>query len=291
MKNSASKVEIRSYDDLFGSTPVEAQEEVITAKISDLYDFKDHPFRVVEDEGMLELAESIGERGVLVPGLVRPRKGGGYEVVAGHRRKFGSILAGKEEMQVICRNLTDEDATIIMVDSNIQRENLLPSEKAFAYRMKMEALKHQGKQGKNTAEEIGEKAGDNARKVQRFIRLTYLHPDLLEAVDNKKIPLIAGSDISFLSEKEQVWVVETIHEDSKYPSGGVALQLKEYSKNGELTKALVELLLKGSQEQSMKVVIKHDQVRKYFPDNFSKKKIEEVILTLLENWKSAQGEK
>jgi ParB family chromosome partitioning protein len=291
MKSNLNKVELHSYDDLFGTAPVMAQEEIIRVKISDLHDFKDHPFRVEEDDEMMVLVESIKDRGVLVPGLVRPRKAGGYEVISGHRRKQGSILAGKEEMLVICRNLTDDDATVIMVDSNIQRENLLPSEKAFAYRMKMEALKHQGKKGVDTAKGIGEKAGDNARKVQRYIRLTYLHPELLEAVDNKKIPVIAGSELSFLKMEEQSWIVDAIHNSGKFPTGAIADQLKEYGKNGELTKAIVELLIMGEAQKSVKVTIKQERIREYFPDSYSKQKIEEIIFSLLDDWKAAQAAK
>ena len=288
MKDSAGKVDFASYDDLFGGSGDTGQEQLLSVNLNVLYDFKNHPFKVKDDEEMLELAESIKERGVLVPGLVRPRKAGGYEMIAGHRRKHGSMLAGKTEMQVICRNLSDDDATVVMVDSNIQRENLLPSEKAFAYRMKMEALRHQGKKGGSTAQEVGKKAGDDARKVQRYIRLTYLLPELLEAVDNKKIPLIAGSDISFLTEEEQKWLLETIEDLGKHPSGGVAAELKKYSQGGELTRALIEVLLKGKEPERIKVSI---NIREYFPNNYDKGQIEEVVHSLLEKWKADQNDK
>ena len=288
MKNSASKVDFASYDDLFGGGGNIGQEQLLSVNLNVLYDFENHPFKVNDDEEMQELAESIKECGVLVPGLVRPRKAGGYEMIAGHRRKHGSMLAGKTEMQVICRNLSDDDATVVMVDSNIQRENLLPSEKAFAYRMKMEALRHQGKKGGSTAQEVGKKAGDDARKVQRYIRLTYLLPELLEAVDNKKIPLIAGSDISFLKEEEQKWLLEAIEYLGKYPSGGVAAELKKYSQGGELTRALTEVLLKGKELERINVSI---TIREYFPDNYDKGQIEEVVHSLLEKWKADQNDK
>jgi len=189
-------------------------------------------------------------------------------------------------MPVICRELSDDDATLIMVDSNIQRENLLPSEKAFAYRMKMEALRHQGKKGGSTAQEVGEKAGDDARKVQRYIRLTYLLQELLDAVDNKKIPVIAGSDISFLKAIEQEWLVDYIDKLGKYPTGGIATELKKYSQNGELTRALVKVLLKGKELGCVKVSV---NIREYFPAEYKKEDIEGVIYSLLEKWKAEQN--
>lgn len=286
MKNSADKVKFSSYDDLFGGKGESGQEQILSVNLSVLHDFKDHPFKVIDNEEMLELAESIKERGVLVPGLARPRKAGGYELIAGHRRKHGSVLAGKKEMQVICRDLSDDDATVIMVDSNIQRENLLPSEKAFAYRMKMEALRHQGRKGANTAQEVGKNAGDDARKVQRFIRLTYLIPELLQYVDEKKIPLMAGADISFLQEEEQRWLVECIAACDKYPGGGVAAELKKYSQSGELTQAVIQALLKEKKPGCVKVNI---NVQEFFPKEYDKEQIARVVHSLLEKWKAEQG--
>jgi len=290
MKNSAGKVDMQSFDDLFGSSPTGEEGQVIEVNLSQLYDFKNHPFQVRDDEEMLELEESIKERGVLVPGIVRKRQGGGYEIVAGHRRKHASHLAGKDSMQVICRELSDDDATLIMIDSNIQRENLLPSEKAWAYRMKMEALKHQGKKGGSTAVEIGEKTGDNVRTVQRYVRLTYLLPELLEAVDHNKIAVIAGSKLSFLSSEEQGWLLEVIEEQGCYPKGKAADQIKEYSKKGELTKELIQLLLKGKEKDTdtVQVVIKDKRIREYFPQTYDRQTIEEIIFSLLEKWKAAQ---
>jgi ParB-like partition proteins len=291
MKNSADKVEFKRYDDLFGSTAgadIRAMG-IRTVKLEELYEFHGHPFKVIEDESMLELVESVKERGVLVPGLVRARNGDGYEVIAGHRRKYASILAGKDTMQVICQNLTDDDATIIMVDSNIQRENLLPSEKAFAYQMKMKALKHQGKKGMGTAQKVGEKAGDKARTVQRYIRLTYLESELLEAVDHRKIAFIAGADLSFLKKNEQKWVSENVKQTHKYPNGSMAIQLKEYSERGKLTKELAELILMGTEKRNMRIVIKNEQIREYFPESYDQTEIEKIIFSLLRKWK-AKGE-
>ena len=286
MKNSADKVEFKAYDDLFGASPDKKQADILTVRLEDLYEFNNHPFRITEDEGMLELADSIKERGVLVPGLVRPRENGGYEVIAGHRRKYASILAGKESMQVICRNLTDDDATIIMVDSNIQRENLLPSEKAFAYQMKMKALKRQGKKGIGTAQKVGEKAGDKARTVQRYIRLTYLETELLEAVDNGKIAFITGADLSFLKTEEQSWIIDSIQETSKYPNGAMAIQLKDYSEKKKLTRELAELVLMGTEKNNMRIVIKKEQIREYFPESYNQAEVEKIIFSLLKKWKT-----
>ena len=186
---SAAKIKMESFDDLFGGSAAQENgvEQIINAPLAELHTFKDHPFRVEDDEKMEETTESIRQHGVLVPGIARPRAGGGYEIIAGHRRKRGSELAGKTEMPVIVRNYTDDEATIIMVDSNIQRENILPSEKARAYKMKYEAMKHQGKKsGRNTLDEVGEAAGENAKKVQRYIWLSRLSDELLEMVDTKK---------------------------------------------------------------------------------------------------------
>lgn len=201
---SASKVRIDKFEDLFGGSAEQesSAEQIINAPLTDLHTFKDHPFRVEDDEKMEETTESIRQYGVLVPGIARPREGGGYEIIAGHRRKRGSELAGKTEMPVIVRNYTDDEATIIMVDSNIQREDILPSEKARAYKMKYEAMKHQGKKsGKNTLDEVGEAAGENAKKVQRYIWLSRLSEELLTMVDSKKLGFSQGVDISFLTEE------------------------------------------------------------------------------------------
>ena len=206
---SAAKVKLNSFDDLFGSSEMQTagEEQIINAPLAELHDFKNHPFRVVDDEKMEETTESIRQYGVLVPGIARPRTDGGYELISGHRRKHGSQKAGKSEMPVIVRNYSDDEATIIMVDSNIQREDILTSEKAKAYKMKYEAMKHQGKKsGKNTLDQVGETAGENAKKVQRYIWLARLSDGLLEMVDNKKLGFSQGVDISFLSEEAQKWV-------------------------------------------------------------------------------------
>ena len=285
---SAAKIKMESFDDLFGGSAAQENgvEQIINALLTELHTFKDHPFRVEDDEKMEETTESIRQHGVLVPGIARPRAGGGYEIIAGHRRKRGSELAGKTEMPVIVRNYTDDEATIIMVDSNIQREDILPSEKARAYKMKYEAMKHQGKKsGRNTLDEVGEAAGENAKKVQRYIWLSRLSDELLEMVDTKKLGFSQGVDISFLTEEAQQWVQVFIEEQGCNVSMVQSGKLKEYGKSGELTLAMVELVLSEEKPKERKITIKSDKIGKYFSDSYSNEEIESIIITLLDKWK------
>lgn len=285
---SASKIKMESFDDLFGgsSTQETGAEQIINAPLADLHEFKDHPFKVLDDEKMEETTESIKLYGVLVPGIARPRAGGGYELIAGHRRKHGSERAGKTEMPIIVRNYSDDEATIIMVDSNIQREDILPSEKAKAYKMKYEAMKHQGKKsGKNPLDEVGEAAGENAKKVQRYIWLSRLSDELLEMVDSKKLGFSQGVDISFLSEEAQQWVEVIIEEQGCNVSTVQSGKLKEYGKSEELTLAMVRLILTEEKPKERKVTLKADKISKYFSDSYSNEEIENVIISLLDKWR------
>lgn len=285
---SASKIKMESFDDLFGGSSVQetGAEQIINAPLADLYEFKDHPFKVLDDEKMEETTESIREYGVLVPGIARPRAGGGYELIAGHRRKHGSERAGKTGMPIIVRNYSDDEATIIMVDSNIQREDILPSEKAKAYKMKYEAMKHQGKKlGKNTLDEVGEAAGENAKKVQRYIWLARLSEELLEMVDTKKLGFSQGVDISFLSEEAQQWVEVIIEEQGCNVSTVQSGKLKEYGKSGELTLAMVRLILTEEKPKERKFTMKSDKIGEYFSDSYSNEEIENIIISLLDKWK------
>ena len=285
---SASKIKMESFDDLFGGSSAQeiGAEQIINASLADLHEFKDHPFKVLDDEKMEETTESIRLYGVLVPGIARPRAGGGYELIAGHRRKHGSERAGKTEMPIIVRNYSDDEATIIMVDSNIQREDILPSEKAKAYKMKYEAMKHQGKKsGKNTLDEVGEAAGENAKKVQSYIWLSRLSDELLEMVDTKKLGFSQGVDISFLSEEAQQWVEVIIEEQGCNVSTVQSGKLKEYGKSGELTLAMVRLILTEEKPKERKVTLKADKISKYFSDSYSNEEIENVIISLLEKWR------
>ena len=285
---SASKIKMESFDDLFGGSSAQeiGAEQIINAPLADLYEFKDHPFKVLDDEKMEETTESIRLYGVLVPGIARSRAGGGYELIAGHRRKHGSERAGKTEMPIIVRNYSDDEATIIMVDSNIQREDILPSEKAKSYKMKYEAMKHQGKKsGKNTLDEVGEAAGENAKKVQRYIWLARLSDVLLEMVDTKKLGFSQGVDISFLSEEAQQWVEVIIEEQGCNVSTVQSGKLKEYGKSGELTLAMVRLILTEEKPKERKVTLKADKIGKYFSDSYSNEEIENVIISLLDKWR------
>ena len=282
-KSSASKIKLDTYDDLFGNDTSEnsSLEQIISVPLADLHTFKDHPFRVVDDEKMEETTESIKKYGVLVPGIARPRAGGGYEIIAGHRRKRGS------EMPVIVRNYTDDEATIIMVDSNIQREDILPSEKAKAYYMKYEAMKHQGsKSGGLTLDEIGEKARESGKTVQRYIWLSRLSDELLELVDNKKIGFMQGVDISFLTEEQQQWVLVILQEKMVTISTTQSGKLKEHGKKGELTLPMVRLILTEQKPKERKVIIKDDKISQYFPADYDSEDIESVIYQLLEEWKN-----
>jgi len=290
---SAAKVKLNSFDDLFGNNEMQTAgaEKIINAPLAELHDFKNHPFRVVDDEKMEETTESIRQYGVLVPGIARPRAGGGYELIAGHRRKHGSQRAGRSEMPVIVRNYSDDEATIIMVDSNIQREDILPSEKAKAYQMKYEAMKHQGKKsGKNTLDEVGEAAGENAKKVQRYIWLARLSEELLEMVDTKKLGFSQGVDISFLSEEAQQWVEVIIEEQRCSVSTVQSGKLKEYGKSGELTLAMVRLILTEEKPKERKFTMKSDKIGRYFSDSYSNEEIEDIILSLLDKWKEEVGD-
>ncbi len=285
---SASKVRLNSFEDLFGGAENTTGEQVINAKLSDLHTFKGHPFRVLDDEKMEETTESISKYGVLVPGLARPREGGGYEIIAGHRRKRGSELAGLDTMPVIVRNYTDDEATIIMVDSNIQREDILPSEKARAYAMKYEAMKHQGSKGGSTLDEVGEAAGESGKTVQRYVWLSRLSDELLGLVDAKKIGISQGVDISFLSEEQQQYVTVILQETGASVSNAQAAKLKEYGKSGELTLPMVRLILAEEKPKERKVTIKGDKISQYFSEDYSNDDIEGIIIQLLEEWQRKQ---
>ena len=280
---SGEKIKLTSIDELLG---VVNEESAMEIEINRIHAFKDHPFKVLDDEKMEETTESIRLYGVLVPGIARPRAGGGYELIAGHRRKHGSERAGKTEMPIIVRNYSDDEATIIMVDSNIQREDILPSEKAKAYKMKYEAMKHQGKKsGKNTLDEVGEAAGENAKKVQRYIWLARLSEELLEMVDTKRLGFSQGVDISFLSEEAQQWVEVIIEEQGCNVSTAQSGKLKEYGKSGELTLAMVRLILTEEKPKERKFTMKSDKIGEYFSDSYSNGEIENIIISLLDKWK------
>lgn len=287
---SAGKIKLTSYDELFGAEESNVEGTYTKVPLSQLRPFRNHPFKVLDDEKMQETVESVMQHGVIQPGIVRPCTDG-YEVVAGHRRWRACELAGETDMPVIIRNLDDDAATVLMVDTNIQRENLLPSEKARAYKMKYEALKHQGSKGdKNTADAVGEKAGDSGRTVQRYIRLASLIDGLLDLVDAGKVAMVAGERLSYLKQEEQEWVLGAAENTGMYPTPGQAGQLKEMSENEALTEGSCYAVLVKKENNSPGVTISAKKIQNYFPPAYTKAQIEEVIYSLLEQWKQ-EGEK
>ena len=299
MKNSAKKIELASVDDLFSTEEGRQDaklEKIQELPLSELHPFKNHPFKVKDDEAMMETADSIKQYGVLVPAIARPDPEGGYELVAGHRRHRASELAEKETMPVIVRDLDDDAATIIMVDSNLQRESLLPSERAFAYKMKLEAVKHQGARTDLTSRQVGEKsqtsiqkvadqAGESQRQVQRYIRLTELIPELMDMVDEKKIALNPAYELSFLKKEEQVDLLDAMDSEQATPSLSQAQRLKKYSQEGHLTLDMMRVIMGEEKKSDLdRVTFTSDTLRKYFPKSYTPQRMQETIIKLLEAW-------
>lgn len=275
-------------EEIFSVSPA-AGGEITEIPLNELHTFTDHPYRVLDDERMTAMAESVREHGVLVPGIARPAKGGGYELLSGHRRKRASELAGKKTMPVMIRDCDDDEATIIMVDANLQREDILPSEKARAYAMKYEALKHQGKAGGDTLQRIGEEAGEGGKTVQRYIYLARLTDELLSLVDSGKLGMRQGVDLSFLSEEAQEWVSGLIGEKKGSVSMAEAEELKESFRAGELTEDKTRSILSRKVPARRKVSFTAKRLDPYFPEGTSNEKIEEIILKLLDAWKEDGG--
>ena len=288
-KKRATPISLQPLDALFG-TNEETNNGICEIEIGSLHPFPNHPFQVKDDKKMEELSESITQYGVLVPGIVRLRESGGYELVAGHRRKRACELSGLEKMPVIIKDLTDDEATVIMVDSNIQREELLISEKAFAYKMKYEAMKHQGSKGeKHTADLVGEAAGESGRTVQRYIRLSFLISRLLDYVDNKRLSMKAGEKLSFLTVEEQEWVLEAIDNAVLTVTDKQAELFKNHSREKTLNQGIIYSVLLQKKEAETKVTLSAKKVRSYFPPAYTKEQVEEVIYTLLEQWRKKKG--
>lgn len=298
MKPSGRNLNLTSYDDLFQteeSRLAAQQEKIVDIPLSELHPFKNHPFKIKDDDAMLETAESIKQHGILVPAIVRPREEGGYELISGHRRKRASELAGKETLPVIIRNLDDDAATIIMVDSNIQRENILPSERAFAYKLKLEAIKHQGKRNDLTSDQVEHKlkardiiakeAGESSIQIQRFIRLTELVPDLLDMVDAKKIAFNPAVELSYLKPQEQIQLIEAMDMEQATPSLSQAQRLKKFSQEGKLTFDVMTAIMSEEKKSDLdKVTLSGDKLKKYFPKSYTPQQMEETIIKLLESW-------
>lgn len=289
-RSIAGKIKINSFADLVGG----GDDGAVEVPLTDLHDFQNHPFRVLDDEKMEETVQSIKEHGVLVPGIARPLADGGYELISGHRRKRACELAGLTTMPVLIRKYNDDESVCIMVDSNIQREDILPSEKARAYRMKYEAMKHQGirdgsKEGVKTVDDLGKASGESGRTVQRYIALSDLTDGLLELVDAKRIPVRAGVSISSLTLKEQEMLEAFLKEAGCSVDMMQAEKMKKLSENKELTKTKMKELFIPGKPITRKITLKADRLSQYFPENMSEKEIEETIIRLLEDWSKSRG--
>ena len=300
MKSAAKNIQLASYDDLFKTDEErlsDTQERVQSLPLDRLTPFPDHPFKVLDDEKMLETVESIKERGVLVPILVRPTNDGNFEIVSGHRRHHASLLAGKTEIPAIVREMDDDTAILLMVDSNLQREELLPSEKAFAYKMKLDAMKRQGQRTdltsaqigpKLSTEIIGEAGGDSRNQVKRYIRLTNLIPSLLERVDSKTIAFNAAVEVSYLTEPEQKMLCDAIEREECTPNLKQARRLKQFSQDGKLDENVIDAIMTEEKPIEDKLVLKGDVLAKYFPKTYTPSQKQKIIVKLLEDWHKRQ---
>ena len=302
MKSSARNIELKSVDDLFATEESRAdaqREKVQEIPLGELHPFRNHPFKVKNDAAMQDTVDSVREYGVLVPAIARPDPDGGYELIAGHRRHHASELAGKETMPVIVRDLDDDAATIIMVDSNLQREELLPSERAFAYKMKLDAMKRQAGRpmkenrdqvghnfsGKRTVELIAENAPDSRNQIQRYIRLTELIPELLDMVDERKIAFNPAVELSYLKKEEQTLLLEAMDSEQATPSLSQAQRLKKFSQQKMLSLDVMRAVMSEEKKTDLdRVTLKNETLRKYFPKSYMPKQMEDTIIKLLEGW-------
>lgn len=304
MKSAAKNIQLASYDDLFKTDEerqADTQERVQSLPLDKLEPFPNHPFKVIDDDKMLETVESIKERGVLVPILVRPKNDGNFEIVSGHRRHHASLLAGKTEIPAIVREMDDDTAILLMVDSNLQREELLPSEKAFAYKMKLDAMKRQaGRPSKNSAqigrnfdgkesrELLADQTGESRNQISRYIRLTSLVPDLLNRVDNKTIAFNAAVEVSYLTEPEQKMLCDAIEREECTPNLKQARRLKQFSQDGKLDENVIDAIMTEEKPIEDKLVLKGDVLAKYFPKTYTPSQKQKVIVKLLEDWHKRQ---
>lgn len=298
MKSNGRKPSLTSYDDIFSTEASRQQEQIQRLALSELHPFKDHPFRVLDDDRMMETVESVKEYGVLVPIIARPMADGGYEIVSGHRRKRACELAGLNEIPAIVRDLDDDEAVIIMVDSNLQRENILPSERAKAYQMKLEAIKHQGERRDLTSDQVGQKlkvavervaenAGESKSQVQRFIRLNNLEPPLIDKVDAGKLAFTPAVELSYLKPEEQQWLDTALENTQQTPSLSQAQRMKRESKQGTLSEqGIMEIMTENKQTVPAKgsVVLPQEKLTKYFPRSYTTEQMEKVIFKLLDYW-------
>lgn len=302
MRSSAKNISLTPVDDLFSTEESRSnanRERVVELPLSELHPFRNHPFKVVDDEKMQDTAQSIRDHGVLVPAIVRPREEGGYEIVAGHRRHFASQIAGLDTMPAIVRDLDDDAATIIMVDSNLQRETLLPSERAWAYKMKLDAMKRQaGRPSKDNCSQVGnnfsgqrsselmaQQIGESKNQIFRFIRLTELIPSLLDMVDERKIAFNPAVELSYLKPEEQVELLDAMDSEQATPSLSQAQRLKKFSQEGHLSIDVMRAIMSEEKKNELdRVTLTSDKLHKYFPKSYTPQQMEQVILKLLEGW-------
>ena len=295
MPKSGANISLTSYDDIFSTEESRQTEQIQQIPIAELHPFKNHPFKVLDDEAMQRTVESVAQFGVLAPLIARPREEGGYEIISGHRRQHAAELAGLKTLPVIVRNMSDEEAVIHMVDSNLQREHILPSERAFAYKMKLEAIKNQGDRSDLTSRQVvgkleaadlvGKSSDESGRQVQRFIRLTNLIPELLDLVDQKKISFNPAVELSYLTASEQRDFLEAMQDTQNAPSLSQAQRIKKLSQEGKCTyDAIFDIMGEEKKAEMDRVTIKNDVLRKYFPRSYTPKQMQDTIIKLLEQW-------
>ena len=288
-------ISLKSYDSIFQSAEQRNTEELKPVPISELKPFTEQPFKVKLDEDMDALVESIKQCGVLTPVIARPHKDGGYEILSGHRRVKACELAGITDIPVVVKNLDDDTATILLVDSNLQREHILPSEKAFAYQMKLEAMKRQGARTDLTSSQIGtklrsdielaEQVGESRNQIQRYIRLTNLIDPILDMVDNNQIAMNAAVEISYLGSKEQAAVMQSIEKEETSPSIAQARKMRKFHQEGNLSNAVIDSIMMEQKPETVKITLGEEKLKKYFPKSYSKAKMKEIILKLLDKWR------
>ena len=295
MPKNGANISLSSYDDIFSTEESRQTEQIQQIPIADLHPFKNHPFKVLDDEAMQRTVESVAQFGVLAPLIVRPREEGGYEIISGHRRQRAAELAGLTTLPVIVRDMDDNQAIINMVDSNLQRESILPSERAFAYKMKLEAIKNQGARSDLTSRQVvgkleaadlvGRSSDESGRQVQRFIRLTNLIPELLDLVDQKKISFNPAVELSYLADSEQRDFLEAMQDTQNAPSLSQAQRIKKLSQEGRCSyDAIFDIMGEEKKAEQDRVTIKNDVLRKYFPKSYTPKQMEDTIIKLLEQW-------
>lgn len=287
-------ISLKSYDSIFQNDEQRNTEEIKPVPISELKPFTEQPFKVKLDEDMDALVDSIKQCGVLTPVIARPHKDGGYEILSGHRRVKACELAGITDIPVVVKNLDDDTATILLVDSNLQREHILPSEKAFAYQMKLEAMKRQGARTDLTSSQIGtklrsdielsEQVGESRNQIQRYIRLTNLIDPILDMVDNNQIAMNAAVEISYLGTKEQAAVLQSIEKEETSPSIAQARKMRKFHQDGKLSGAVIDSIMMEQKPETVKITLGEDKLKKYFPKSYTKAKMEEIILKLLDKW-------